>query len=152
MIWTIVTIAFILTSLWFYRYFVRREAAAAALAEKERAEKLMKEGVRIVVDLHQCELRTGIFPVGHPEPDQINDINPADDLPEVDQAVETKTGDQTTLVYTHTLENGRTIRFFAPTFKEKKTVQLLCTMQGTTSLYYERNNPEHYYFDLRFLD
>lgn len=150
MIWSLVLIAFIITSLWFYRFFVKREAASDALAEKERMEKLMNEGIKVVVDLNACEIRAGSFMLEQADP--INDVDAMDALVGVNRPEETQKIDQTVLIYNHTLENGDTIRFIGPTLKEKKTVQLLCAMHGTTAVYYDRNNPQAYYFDLRFLD
>ena len=150
MIWSLVIIAFILTSLWFYRFFVKRETASDTLAEEERMEKLMKEGVKVAVDLNECEIRAGSVMLEDSE--HINDVDAMDALVGVDRPAETQTINQTVLIYNHTLENGDTIRFVGPILKEKKTVQLLCAMQGTTAIYYDRNNPQVYYFDLRFLN
>jgi hypothetical protein len=65
---------------------------------------------------------------------------------------EPQTTIHTVLVYKHRLESGKIFKFYGPTSKDKRTLEILCTMQKETTLYFDRNDPEVYHFDLKFLD
>jgi hypothetical protein len=150
-LWISAGVGIILISFSLYKYLSSREAAELARGEQERLAKLMNDGVRVIVDLSKCEMKSSSYHMENKGLDYLNEMEAVDIIFDSGEK-EQQTTIHTVLVYKHRLQSGKMFKFYGPTSKDKRTLEILCTMKKQTTLYFDRNDPEVYYFDLRFLD
>lgn len=151
-IWFSVGIGIILISFLLNRYSSNRETRERARAQEERLARLITDGVKVVVDLSKCEMKSSSH---HTEKKGLNYLDETEAIDIIFDSGENEkpeTISHTVLVYRHRLESGKIFQFYGPTSKDKRTLEILCTMQKHTTLYFDRDDPKMYYFDLKFLD
>lgn len=151
-IWLSVGVGITVISFFLYKYSLDREVRESARAEKERLKTLMRDGIRVVVDLSKCGMKSSSHHAEKKGVDYLNEMEAVDIIFDAGENKEAQTTIHTVLVYKHRLESGKIFKFYGPTSKDKRTLEILCTMQKQTTLYFDRNDPEVYHFDLGFLD
>jgi hypothetical protein len=113
---------------------------------------LKNNGMKIIVDLTTCEIQTGTFKKEKEEISYLDELGGIDILLDAGKMPEPDQYEQSVLIYKHKTTSGKTVKFYGPTSKNKKTLEILCVMQKETTLYVDRNDYDHYYFDLEFLE
>ena len=151
-IWVSAGVGVIVISLLLYKYSRTREVSRLARTKRERLKTLIRDGVRVIVDLSKCEMKSSSHRTEKKGMDYLDEMGAVDVIFDSTENEEQQTIIHTVLVYKHRLESGKIFKFYGPTSKDKRTLEILCTMQKQTTLYFDRNDPEVYYFDLRFLD
>jgi len=119
---------------------------------EKQVNYLRNNGEKIVIDLRKCKIRSGSFHRPKKELDYLDETSVVDILLSEPQHSKSENIEHSVLIYRHTLPTGKTIIFYGPTDKDKKTLLILCEMQKSTSIYVDKNNLAMYYFDLEFLD
>jgi hypothetical protein len=150
--WICTGIAIIVGSLAFFKHTSGREMKEIEKEENKRLAQLMQNGRKITVDLSKCKIRTTSQNVERNEPDTWDEGQVIGIVLDSGGYGKHEENGFSTLIYKHKLDSGEVVKFYGPTAKDKKTLEILCTMQKSTVIYFDRNDPEVYYFDLRFLD
>jgi hypothetical protein len=151
-IWLLVVSGVAVIFLLLYKYSSNHEVHGLATAERERLKALMRDGAKVVVDLSKCEMKSSSHHMEKSGLDYLDETQAIDIIFDSGENEQAQTTIHTVLVYKHRLESGRIIKFYGPTSKDKRTLEILCTMQKQTMIYFDRNDPEVYHFDLAFLD
>lgn len=130
----------------------RRDFKGADSRSPQKMGRLKKSGERIEVDLHACEvLSTNWTSGGIRYNDQrIQMLNALGGDPELN--VRPVNHNISRIIY-KTKFNGINMEFInGPIAKDEHTLKMLLEHQGKTVIYVDRNEPNHYFFDLDFLE
>ncbi len=149
--WLAIGVTVVIIGFWYFKNSSEREIKELKNEWDERIEKLIKEGNKITVDLSKCEIRSSSQQTEKKDLDYLDETEAIDIILNSGENLKQRTIAHSTLVYKHESDNGQIFKFYGSTNKDKSTLELLCAMQKTTTLYFYRNDPEVYYFDLKFL-
>jgi hypothetical protein len=152
MIWISSGVGIILASFGLYRFSSQRGKIETDRQEEKRLKKLIKHGVKVVVDLNKCEMRASSYHIEGKGYDYLDEMEGLFIILDSGKNEKQTTVTQTVLIYHHKMDNGKTITFYGPTEKDKRTLEIRCAMQGTTTIHFDKNDPGIYYFNLSFLE
>jgi hypothetical protein len=150
--WILVGLGTTIACIWLIRHSSDRETDKIKNEGNKRLRKLIKDGIKLTVDLSECEIISNGQQIEQRGLDYLDETEAIDIILNSGQNQKQAFITQSSLVYKHKSDTGQIIKFYGPTNKDKGTLQILCAIQKSTSIYLDKYDPEIYYFDLRFLD